>query len=321
MTLAEAVRNTSAYTALKRDVEKATISHAYMLISPDSEARKEFFTLAAKLILCPKGGCGICTVCRQLDSGTQPDVKYYGERLNVRETEALTEDTELLPVAADRKLYFIDNAEKLRHDAQNKLLKTYEEPSGYVTVILACSQENAILSTLRSRAKKLVIEPFSSETIKMLLIESGHDENRADTIAAFSLGSFERAELLAGNEAYQELFSKAVELLTGLKGSKSVVNFLDSPLFKKENIQLSLDILEIILSDVLAVSAGAATERKIINRAYDIKKLAERLTPAAIARINQSIGYAREKLFFNINATTVAERLLFEIVEAEYKWQ
>lgn len=48
-------------------------------------------------------------------------------------------------------------------EAQNCLLKTLEEPPEYVVIILIVSNENKLLTTIKSRCTKIYFESLSNE--------------------------------------------------------------------------------------------------------------------------------------------------------------
>jgi hypothetical protein len=79
--------------------------------------------------------------------------------------------------------------------------------------------------------------------------------------------------------------------------------------------------MEIILSDVLILSSKAEIGLKIINRDFDLETIAEGFSAAGAAMAILAINEARTRLYYNINAVSVTERLLFDILEARYKWQ
>ena len=59
------------------------------------------------------------------------------------------------PIASDKKVYIIDDAEALNVAAQNALLKTLEEPPKYVVIILISNSKSAFLPTILSRVNEL----------------------------------------------------------------------------------------------------------------------------------------------------------------------
>ena len=149
----------------------------------------------------------------------------------------------------------------------------------------------------------------------------GVDKKSAEIAAAYSQGSMEKAEKMAENSEYQELFSIVFDILLSLKNSKQIVDFLPNRIFDKENINTTLDFMEIILSDVLILSSKAEIGLKIINRDFDLETIAEGFSAAGAAMAILAINEARTRLYYNINAVSVTERLLFDILEARYKWQ
>lgn len=318
------LKKTSAYVSLKNDICNHKLNHAYLIISEDKEARKNFFLLAAISIMCPYGGCYECAVCKKIIEKNSVDTKFFDaeeKKINVEDVNSIIEDTMTKGIESEKKLYFIDNAEKLSVQVQNKLLKTYEEPNSYVTIFLGTSNESSLLNTIKSRGKRLHIESFSTEDIMNSLIEDGIDKNIAQTAAVYAQGSFEKAEKMAADENYQELFESCFELLLSLKSSKQIVDYIFLPIFDKENITKALDFFEIILSDVLILSSGAKVNVKTINRDFDLKQLQKGFSPTAIAMSIITINEGRKRLNFNVNATNVIEKILFDILEAKYKWQ
>ena len=59
------------------------------------------------------------------------------------------------PIRSERKVYIINDGEKMTKEAQNSLLKTLEEPPEYVVIILITSNENLLLNTIKSRCAKI----------------------------------------------------------------------------------------------------------------------------------------------------------------------
>lgn len=76
------------------------------------------------------------------------------QKIKVEDVAGLIEDTETKPFESDNKLYFVNYADKMNPAAQNKLLKTLEEPQKAVSIFLGVGSESAILDTVKSRTKK-----------------------------------------------------------------------------------------------------------------------------------------------------------------------
>lgn len=137
------------------------LGHAYILESEDREERLQTARRIARRIQCEKGsGCGVCASCRAFDSGNHPDVIFVGhEKPNLISVEeirrGLVEDMGIKPYRFARKVYVVDEAEKLNVQGQNALLKTLEEPPAYGIIILLTDNRNRFLPTVLSRATVL----------------------------------------------------------------------------------------------------------------------------------------------------------------------
>lgn len=314
------VAKRSAYKTFANDVNKG-LNHAYLFISEDGLVREAFLTLAAKRVFC-KAVCGRCSDCVTIEENRHPDVVMYdGSDMKVGRVNELTESASLRPMNGDRKLFLIDNAEKLSVQAQNKLLKTYEEPPEYVTIILAAAGENGILPTIKSRAKKLYFDALSAYEAAELLKKNGERETEARLAAALADGNMERAERFLSDSTNSELYDMCFNLLLNLNASSQIAEYLYCPLFTKENVASTLDFMEIILSDVLKLKTGNGKLVRNVGREYDLKKIAEKFQPQSAAMAIYAVNDGRKKLNSNVNSVTVAESVMFDILEARYKWQ
>ncbi len=144
--------------------EKRT-SHAYMLLAPEGPERDEAARRLAAALVCsgPEPPCGRCRDCRKALTGTHPDVtvvareagtKGLRQDIVVGQIRAMTADAQLAPNEAARKVYVIDQADRMNQQAQNALLKALEDPPGHACFILCAASADALLPTVRSRCVK-----------------------------------------------------------------------------------------------------------------------------------------------------------------------
>lgn len=314
------VMKRNAFKTFAHDADNG-LGHAYLFLSEDGLVREEFLLLAAKRVFC-KRICGVCPSCLNIDGGSHYDVKSHdGGKLKVKDINELTESAAVKPVSGDRKLYLIDNADRLSAQAQNKLLKTYEEPPSFVTVILAASDENGLLPTIRSRAKKLCFDSLTAREIIACLVADGYGETEAGIAAAVGAGSLERAEAFLSDDVHASLYDGCFELLLSLDSSARIAEYLYGNLFTKENILMTLDFMEIILCDVMKLAGGSGAPLQTAGREFDTALIAGRFNAQSAAMALYAVNEGRKKLNFNINSASVAEGILFDILEARYKWQ
>lgn len=94
---------------------------------------------------------------RPLDA--HPDVLWYGkdEPLGIAGVRQSIGDMQKKPFQEHEKYAVFLHADSLKHEAQNALLKTLEEPPAHTRIILVAEQEFSLLPTIRSRC--LIVRP------------------------------------------------------------------------------------------------------------------------------------------------------------------
>ena len=110
-----------------------------------------------KAILCreePGTGCDHCITCRKIDHDNYEDLYFVqSDGMSVKDEAVfqLQEQLKRKPSGGERNLAVICDADTMTVRAQNRLLKTLEEPNpGTVILLLSENREN-LLPTIRSR--------------------------------------------------------------------------------------------------------------------------------------------------------------------------
>lgn len=318
----DALKKSRAYNLIKHDIDTGNLSHAYMVISPDVFAVQNLFRLIACAVYC-KDACTTCPVCKKVLNGNHADVKFInedGKKIKVEDVAALIEDTETKPFESDNKLYFVNYADKMNPAAQNKLLKTLEEPQKAVSIFLGVGSESAILDTVKSRTKKITLDRFSAQDIKDALLSSGVADGNATIAAACADGMLWRAKVISSNSAFSETFDRAIFILNNLKKSSDVASFLNDKTLDKDNLPVFLDALSIVLRDMIA----AKTDKNLImskHKEWEIETLSKGFSLDALSNILYLVNEERKKLSFYVGSTGVVENLLLGILEVKYKCQ
>lgn len=152
------------YSEYKRLVDKiskailnANVSHAY-IIEGDSCIDKEAFAKDfVKGILCaedPGFGCGQCVNCRKIDHDNYEDMYILrADELSLKDAavSGLQENLKNKPSAGERNIAIIEGADTMTPRAQNRLLKTLEEPNPGTIIILLSENTENLLQTITSR--------------------------------------------------------------------------------------------------------------------------------------------------------------------------
>src|SRR5204862_129833 len=102
------------------------------------------------------------------------------------------------PFEGARRVFVIEGADAMADESQNALLKTLEEPHGFVHIILISAEPELLLETVRSRCQEVRFRPLDADTVAGELASRGLGEDDAERIAAARLASGDprRAEFL-----------------------------------------------------------------------------------------------------------------------------
>ncbi|MBN7774267.1 DNA polymerase III subunit [Clostridium aminobutyricum] len=152
--------------------ESGNLSHAYILEGESSIDKLLVANCFAKAILCNtnKGnGCYECPDCRKIDHGNHEDVIYIeadGKSIKDEAVEELQTRLKKKPFFGDRNIAIIKEADTMTVRAQNRLLKTLEEPpAGTIIILLSDNIEN-LVQTILSRCVIFRLYPFETVEYK-----------------------------------------------------------------------------------------------------------------------------------------------------------
>lgn len=316
------LKNTGAYRAVKSDKNGNKLSHAYLILTADGDNLKEYLKIFATLMLCEESDpCGYCRACSLVQNDAHPDVLVFPKKegaVLAEDVSELIEESYLRPIESDKKIFIINHAESMNASAQNKLLKTLEEPPRGVHIILGATSEYTLLPTVKSRVKKLEIPAFSVEQLTYALKDDCPDQDKLATAIACGDGTVGKAKSLYGDESLQEITLLALDTLTNMASSKDVL--LYSNKIAKVDFNEFLSVLELLLRDIMVLLQDR--ENLVTNKKYlsELKRI-EKFNNGSVLHALESVTEARKRKKFNMNATMLTEWLLFQILEGKYKWQ
>ncbi len=322
--LLQLIKDTTAFRTVKGDLNSGKLSHAYMILSADGENLTKYLKIFARLVVC--GGdlpCGQCRACKLIEEDAFSDVIVYpknGTSIVSEEINELIEESYVKPLESDKKIFLLSHAESMTAQAQNKLLKTLEEPPENVHIFIGATSEFPILSTVKSRVKKLEIPAFSSNTLFEALKDEFSDKERLKEAIACGDGTLGQAVLNYSDEKVREMSALVEEIIVGMKSSSDVLKFSTKITAGKYDFGDFLSIFEIKLRDMLVKEQGKE------NLAGDVTALsrineAQNFSSGALIFALESVNEAQRRRKFNVNATMLIEWLLLKILEGKYKWQ
>jgi DNA polymerase-3 subunit gamma/tau len=170
---------------LKQALLTKKIAPAYLFNGPRGTGKTSSARIFAKSLNCQAFDqptitpCCKCDLCRQITDGSALDIIEIDAASNtgVENIREIIERARFAPTQARWKVYVIDECHMLSTAASNALLKTIEEPPSRVVFILATTNPERVLNTIKSRCQKFDFRRISPSDIFQHLSEIAEKES------------------------------------------------------------------------------------------------------------------------------------------------
>ena len=152
-----------------------------------------------------------------IERGIDPKRKKQRTEIVVDDVREASSFLHLTPGEGSWRVVIVDAADEMNRNAANALLKVLEEPPSQSLLLLVSHAPGRLLPTIRSRCRRLRLEPLPEDLIASALDESCPDLSVEDRVLLLQLaeGSLGRAlELAAGGALDQQ--REVMELILGL---------------------------------------------------------------------------------------------------------
>lgn len=313
---------------LENAIKMDKVSHAYV-INGDKNAGKEFIAkIFAMALQCENRQgiepCGECHSCKQALSGNHPDIIFITHEkpgtIGVDDIRRqINNDVAIKPYKGPRKIYIMNEGEKMTVQAQNALLKTLEEPPEYAVLLILASNVDSLLPTVLSRCVLLNMKPAKDAQIKKYLMETMEiPDYKADICVAFARGNVGKAKLLAKSEEFDKVKEEAIILLKNIKEMdlNEIVTAIKKINEYKFDVNDYMDILSIWYRDVLLFKATHDANHLIFKEEIQhIRKVADKSAYEGIEKIIDALEKSKQRLNANVNFELTMELLLLTIKE------
>lgn len=304
----ELVKDTTAYKIISTEKKNGALSHAYLVVCADKYALKTYLKELAKVIEF-QGDDGDGRIAGLIDKNAYVDCTFYplaGDRIMTADVDDLVSKTYIRPLENKTRLFVLCGAENATPAAQNKLLKTLEDPPKGVVILIGALRESGLLSTVLSRVKKIDVPPLSSEKIRSVLSERCKDKGRLETAIRSANGSAGAALAAYENGESDKLNTLAKDIFAEMKSSKDVVKFVKRA--GKEDVKEFISALK------------AETTMRLENAVYG-KEDKDGFTVGALVAISETLTDKEKAVAFSANTAMTIDGVLLSIVREKRRWQ
>jgi DNA polymerase III subunit delta' len=320
------VGQASAVSLLQRALASHRVAHAYAFVGPSGVGRRLTAQALAQACLCPRGGCGSCAACRRVDASRHPDLMLFAPTpprenprgtpsLRIEQVRELEHWAALAPLEAPRKVFILDDADRLTEQAAEALLKTLEEPPPRTVVILILANPRALPPTVLSRCQIVRFRPLAAADVAGLLASRGVDGAAAGELARLVRGQPGLALGGADLAALQARRAAALEWLT--VSPPALATRLDAAAVDRAGVAGCLETYWLWYRDALCLAAGAdPTLLANDDRLAELRALADRLPLAGFVAAMRAIKEAWLALDVNVSPRLCLERALLALAPA-----
>ena len=221
-----------AVRMLEAGLKSDRLHHAYLLSGPAHVGKTTLATQLAQAVNCTADDrpCGTCGPCTRVASGAHADVSVIevdpdateGARtvISIDAVKDLIASAHLRPFEGRTRVYVIQGADRLSHDAANALLKVLEEPPPDVLLLLLTDNADGVLPTIRSRCQLIEMRPLPvARVAEVLRGEHGASEEQAEMLARLSRGclgwAIEASTDPAALAAVQQRLERIADVIDG----------------------------------------------------------------------------------------------------------
>ena len=155
--------------------ESSAMTHAWLVTGPPGSGRSVAARAFAAALQCtgPTPGCGRCKPCRDVMSGTHPDVvRLATEKLliTMEEVKGLIGEAQRRPWTGRWRVILVEDADRMAERTTNVLLKSIEEPPSQTVWLLCTPSADDVLPTIRSRCRLVTLRVPPPDAVAELLV-------------------------------------------------------------------------------------------------------------------------------------------------------
>ena len=294
---------------LRNAVREEQVSHAYLFSGPRGTGKTSSARILAKALNCPNQvdgePCGTCDSCVGITEGRSLDVVELDAASN-RGVDAMRDlvSRAALGTPGRWKVYIVDEVHMLTTEASNMLLKTLEEPPSHVIFVLATTEPQKVLPTIRSRTQhfefRLLSVEMLAEHLRWVVADAGLDvpaevvelvARRGKGSVRDALSVLDQVAAAGGIDHQAPSVGEFVEALCERDAARALAAVAERCGAGHDPRQVATDVLE-RLRQTLLVSVSRALVGLPDEEVDEVEAEAHRLGRAGTVRAMELLGQA-----------------------------
>ncbi|MBO5946092.1 MAG: AAA family ATPase [Clostridia bacterium] len=315
--------NDAVKDRLARAIRENTLAHAFLISGPEGSGKMTLAREIGAALNCEMRHdrsaplpCHRCNTCRRIMEDAFTDIKIMRRQkdkatIGVNEVRFFREDMFMSSVESDKKIYVIDEAHKMTTNAQNALLKVLEEPPSDVVILLLSASDDAILTTIKSRAQYIAMERFSPERLREYF---RGESSVSDDVLISADGRIGRVKDLIseGGGALADMRQTTKGILDAIKPgtpySKLYLAIKELPT-KKEELSSHLEDILVALRDLILLKHDKSAPLLHFTDRADAIGMAASINSKRLIAIYDTVTDACEDLSKNVNVNALITSL------------
>lgn len=308
-----------------------SMPHSFLFFGPQGTGRATAARRLAQALNCTGDSppCLECTQCKRIENGIHSDV--HTETIEENATGAartgivteqiveMEKTVALAPYEGRTRVVIIDPASSLTDEAQNKFLKTLEEPPPHVVFVLISDNVEAMLETVRSRCTPVEFKFAVPAEIEAGLLERGVEPEKAHLLSRLAGGRVGWAVAASSDpkvlERRADNIAAARNLPTAALPERMDAAEKLSEAFKRDRdpVMRTLEGWEAWWRDVLLIQSDAEDAVANVDMLAEARQDAAEYSSADIARFLKSLLETRESLAANVQSRIALEALMLDV--------
>ena len=191
--------NSRVKRILRLALQRDRLPNSLLFYGTEGVGKRRLAVILAQAVNCERrrdDPCGECPSCLAIGAGRFPDVQVIepsGQVIKIEQLREVRHAAYLRPMSGRKRVFIIAEADKMKEESSNTMLKILEEPPFFSHLILVTDNPHLILPTIKSRCQALQFVPIGRAEIARVLLEKGFPEDQAKVLSLYVGGNLEKA--------------------------------------------------------------------------------------------------------------------------------